>query len=72
MARVTFEPAERFPTTCYKLHSVVYVPHYKQNGFAYPGIEKNDPPLSEYALIAMGARKVTEMLYDALARGEKK
>lgn len=67
-----FKPAEKFPVKCYKLRNILYVPHYRYNGYAYPGIRKHDEPVSEYQLVNSGATECTEFLYNAYARIEKK
>jgi hypothetical protein len=67
-----FQPAERSPVKCMELNGIIYVPHYRQNGYAYPGIRKHDLPLSEYQLVQAGAKPVQEFLYESYGRGIKK
>lgn len=71
MSEIVFETAERRPTKCYSLHGVTYVPHRKYSGFAYPGMTKDDLPVSEVALIKSDAVQVEEWLYGTTYRKSK-
>lgn len=58
-----FDSAERDLTKCYLLNGITYVPHSKYSGFAYPGMTKNDLPISEINLTKLGAVRTEEWLY---------
>jgi len=63
MSTPLFDIAERNLTKCYLLNGITYVPHRKYSGFAYPGMTKNDLPVSEINLTKLGAIPVEEWLY---------
>ena len=71
MSELTFETAERIGTKCYSINGVTYVPHRKYSGFAYPGMTKEDLPVSEIALTKAGAVPVEEWLYSTTYKRSK-
>jgi len=42
----------------FEKNGVIYVPHVKDGGFAYPGHQKGMPTLSEKHLVNTGAKKI--------------
>jgi len=72
MPSSNFKPADRVPVKCFKLNGLLYVPHYAQHGYAYPGIKKHSLPIPEAYLVKAGAKEVQEFLYDSYIRGGRK
>lgn len=70
MSKIVFTPAERYPNIAYKLEGITYVPHYKLDGYAYPGITKTDEPISKQRLLDAGAKPIEVMLYGTGQRGK--
>jgi hypothetical protein len=71
MKKYVIESAERYPTMAYELRGITYVPHYALEGYAYPGITINDPPISQDKLALAGAKPIELMLYEAYGRNTK-
>jgi|VirMetMinimDraft_7_1064189.scaffolds.fasta_scaffold45946_2 hypothetical protein len=71
MSKLIFDIAERNPVKCYRLSGITYVPHSKYSGFAYPGITKQDLPISESILNKLGAIPVEEFLYRTMYKKSK-
>lgn len=55
-------PAEKNAHKTYELNGIVYLPHYKYTGYAYPGIGEGQP-VSEEQLMKAGATETREWLY---------
>lgn len=56
------------PTKAFELNGFLYIPHYVQKGYVYPGFSFRDAPVSETWLVKRGAKKVEAMLYSSYGR----
>lgn len=58
------EPASRYPTYCYIVNDIVFVPHYTRKVFVGPGYSNtNQQTYTAEQLVARGGRLIVQQLW---------